>query len=80
MKDPDNPVNEEALFRVFGSIVEGLNGRYITAPDVGTNPGLMDYIYQKTDYVVGTNLKPGTSEQPISSDSSWYLYWYESCC
>lgn len=64
LKEPDKPVNKEALFRVFGRFVEGLNGRYVTAPDVGTNPNLMDHIYQETDYVVSTNLKPGTSGNP----------------
>lgn len=28
----------EALFRAFGRFVESLNGRYITAEDVGTKP------------------------------------------
>lgn len=64
IKDPDNPVNEEAMFRAFGRFVEGLNGRYITAPDVGTNPGLMDYIFEETFYVVSTNKKSGTSGNP----------------
>lgn len=64
MKDPNNPVSEEALFRAFGRFVEGLNGRYITAADVGTHSQIMDYIYQETSYVVGTTLKPGTSGNP----------------
>ena len=67
IKDPDNEVNEEALFRTFGRFVEGLNGRYITAPDVGTGPEIMNYIYQETSYVVSTGLKPGTSGNPAPS-------------
>lgn len=64
IKDPDNSVNEEAMFRAFGRFVEGLNGRYFTAPDVGTGPEIMDYISEETSYVVGTRLKPGTSGNP----------------
>lgn len=67
MKDPDKEVNEEALFRAFGRFVEGLNGRYITAADVGTATEQMDYIYQETNYVVGAGLKPGSSGNPSPS-------------
>ncbi|WP_161878691.1 Leu/Phe/Val dehydrogenase [Alkalibacterium sp. MB6] len=67
LKDPNNRVNEEALFRAFGRFVEGLNGRYITAADVGTGEVQMDYVYQETNYVAGTSLKPGTSGNPSPS-------------
>lgn len=67
IKDPDREVNKEAMFRAFGRFVEGLNGRYITAADVGTTEIEMDYIYQETNYVAGTGLKPGTSGNPSPS-------------
>ncbi|GEK89400.1 leucine dehydrogenase [Alkalibacterium putridalgicola] len=67
IKDPANQVSQEALFRAFGRFVEGLNGRYITAADVGTTTVEMDYIYQETNYVAGTGLKPGTSGNPSPS-------------
>lgn len=67
IKDPDKKVNEEAMFRAFGRFVEGLNGRYITAADVGTTEIIMDHIYQETNYVAGTGLKPGTSGNPSPS-------------
>jgi len=67
IKDPDKQVNQEALFRAFGRFVEGLNGRYITAADVGTTTIEMDYIYQETDFVAGTGHKPGTSGNPSPS-------------
>lgn len=47
LKDPDKKVNKEAMFRAFGRFVEGMNGRYITAADVGTTEIEMDYIYQE---------------------------------
>lgn len=43
----------EALFRKFGQFVENLNGKYITAEDVGTTTRDMEYINMETDYVVG---------------------------
>ncbi|MBA3316615.1 MAG: Glu/Leu/Phe/Val dehydrogenase [Gemmatimonadales bacterium] len=46
-------VDREALFRVHGRFVETLNGRYITAEDIGTSPSDMEYIKLETDHVAG---------------------------
>lgn len=62
-KDPNHPKNE-AYLRVFGRFVDGLNGRYITAEDVGTTTQDMDYIYQETPYVGGTSMKKGSAGDP----------------
>jgi leucine dehydrogenase len=35
----------EGLFRAFGQYINSLNGRYITAEDVGTKVKDMEYIY-----------------------------------
>lgn len=43
----------EALFRAFGQFVNSLNGRYITAEDVGTSVQDMEYIKMETDFVTG---------------------------
>lgn len=43
----------EELFRAFGRMVESLNGRYITAEDVGTTVQDMDYVKVETDHVTG---------------------------
>src|SRR5690625_2158518 len=45
----------EALFRAFGRYVNSLNGRYITAEDVGTTEQDMDYINMETNFVTGTS-------------------------
>ena len=45
----------EALFRAFGRFVESLNGRYITAEDVGTSIEDMDVIFMETRYVTGVS-------------------------
>lgn len=63
LKDPNHPKSEEML-RAFGRFIDGLGGRYITAEDVGTTEKDMDYIYQETEYVAGTTLKPGTAGNP----------------
>ncbi|HZH60181.1 MAG TPA: branched-chain amino acid dehydrogenase, partial [Metabacillus sp.] len=41
--DPRKDKNEE-MFRAFGRYIQGLNGRYITAEDVGTTVADMDLI------------------------------------
>lgn len=43
----------EALMRKFGRFVENLNGKYITAEDVGTTTRDMEYVNMETDHVVG---------------------------
>lgn len=42
-----------ALFEAFGDFVHSLNGRYITAIDVGTGTHDMDIIATRTPYVIG---------------------------
>ena len=49
----------EALFRSHGRHVESLNGRYITAEDVGTTTGDMEYIKAETNHVTGLIGKSG---------------------
>ncbi|MDA3131153.1 Leu/Phe/Val dehydrogenase [Aliibacillus thermotolerans] len=55
--------NEE-MFRAYGRYIQGLNGRYITAEDVGTTVEDMDIIYQETDYVTGVSPAFGSSGNP----------------
>ncbi|MEE8252095.1 MAG: Glu/Leu/Phe/Val dehydrogenase [Gemmatimonadales bacterium] len=43
----------EGLFRAHGRHVELLNGRYITAEDVGTSTADMEYVRMETEHVVG---------------------------
>lgn len=61
--DPRTDKNDE-MFRVFARYIEGLNGRYITAEDVGTTEEDMDLIHLETDYVVGTSTGSGASGNP----------------
>ena len=61
--DPKKDKNE-AMFRAFGRYIQGLNGRYITAEDVGTTEEDMNIIHQETDYVTGTSPTYGSSGNP----------------
>src|SRR5690349_16549146 len=54
----------EALFRAFGQFVESLNGRYITAEDVGIDVNDMEYVLKETEYVTGVHQVHGGSGDP----------------
>ncbi len=54
----------EALFRSFGRFIESLNGRYITAEDVGIDVNDMEYVFQETDNCVGVHQVHGGSGDP----------------
>ena len=45
--------NREAVLRAHGRFVETLQGRYITAEDVGTSPADMEIVRRETSYVAG---------------------------
>ncbi len=51
----------EALLRSYGRFVQSLNGRYITACDVGTYVDDMDVVGRECDYVVGRSVAYGGS-------------------
>ncbi|WP_409301569.1 branched-chain amino acid dehydrogenase [Peribacillus sp. SCS-155] len=61
--DPRKDKNEE-MFRAFGRFIQGLNGRYITAEDVGTTVADMDLIHEETDFVTGISPAFGSSGNP----------------
>lgn len=61
--DPRKDKSEE-LFRAFGRYIQGLNGRYITAEDVGTTVADMDLIHLETNYVTGVSPAFGSSGNP----------------
>ncbi|QDP40548.1 Leu/Phe/Val dehydrogenase [Radiobacillus deserti] len=61
--DPRKDKNE-AMFRAFGRYIQGLNGRYITAEDVGTTVADMDLIHQETNFVTGISPEFGSSGNP----------------
>ena len=54
----------EGLFRAFGQFVNTLNGKYITAEDVGTSVQDMEHIYMETPWVTGIPKDFGGSGDP----------------
>lgn len=61
--DPRKDKSPE-LFRAFGRYIQSLNGRYITAEDVGTTVEDMDFIKLETDFVTGVSPEFGSSGNP----------------
>ena len=61
--DPKTQKNE-AMFRAFGQFVNSLNGRYITAEDVGTSVKDMEHVYMETPFVTGISHNLGGSGDP----------------
>ena len=61
--DP-NKDKSEALFRSFGRFVNSLNGRYITAEDVGIDVNDMEHVYRETEFVTGVHQVHGGSGDP----------------
>lgn len=54
----------EALFRAFGAYVNSLQGKYITAEDVGTSVKDMEYVFMETPFVTGIPVVLGGSGDP----------------
>lgn len=78
MADPEQ-AKSEALFRSFGSFVETLNGRYITAEDVGTDVHDMEYIFMETNHVVGVARSHGGSGDPSPWTAKGVLEGIRAC-
>jgi valine dehydrogenase (NAD+) len=56
--DPDK-LKSEALLRAYGRFVESLNGRYITACDIGTYSEDMDIVARECRFVTGRTVPNG---------------------
>lgn len=54
----------EGLFRAFGGYVNSLQGKYITAEDVGTTVHDMEYVFMETPFVTGIPKALGGSGDP----------------
>src|SRR3954466_11264614 len=69
----------EGLFRAFGRFVESLNGRYITAEDVGTDVNDMEYVYMESRYVTGVTPAHGGSGDPSPVTAYGVLQGIKAC-
>ena len=54
----------ERLFRAYGRIVDSLQGRYITAEDVGTTTSDMDIVRRETRWALGASVAEGGAGDP----------------
>jgi len=52
-------MKSEALFKAFGRFLNNLNGRYVTAEDVGITTADMAIVHTETDFVAGLEGKSG---------------------
>lgn len=57
-------MKSERLFRAFGRIVDSLQGRYITAEDVGTTTADMDMVRAETRWALGNSVALGGAGDP----------------
>jgi leucine dehydrogenase len=64
----------EALLRAYGRFIEGLNGRYLTAEDVGTSQADMDVIRRETRHVTGVSESLGGSGDPSPATALGVLW------
>ena len=55
---------DEAFWRRFGKFVDSLNGKYITAEDVGTSTEVMSIVMQETKHVTGKPVSAGGTGDP----------------
>lgn len=71
-----DPVRDkgEALMRKFGRFIKNLNGEFITAEDMGTNPRDMEYIRMETQYVTGYPETMGGSGDPAPIAARYSLF------
>ena len=57
-------MKSERLFRAYGRIVDSLQGRYITAEDVGTTTQDMDMVRSETRWALGNSVALGGAGDP----------------
>ncbi|HKT84884.1 MAG TPA: Glu/Leu/Phe/Val dehydrogenase dimerization domain-containing protein [Novosphingobium sp.] len=59
LRRPPGDFDRHALFEAFGQAVERLEGRYVTAEDVGTTVADMEAVGRYTRHVAGRTTHPG---------------------
>jgi leucine dehydrogenase len=75
---PKQIADRAAYFRAFGDFVHDLNGRYITAIDVGTSTDDMDIIAERTPYVIGAAKTHRNERDPSPSTALGVLHGIEA--
>lgn len=70
----------EGMFRAFGMYINSLNGRYITAEDVGTTVKDMEQVYMETPWVTGIPKGLGGSGDPSPYTAHGVLMAIKAAC
>ncbi len=61
---PPDPALRRLLLLDFGDLIESLDGRYVTAEDVGVTPADLEVIAERTTHVTGLDAVHGGSGDP----------------
>ncbi|MXV52495.1 leucine dehydrogenase [Pedobacter sp. HMF7647] len=69
----------EALMRRYARFIQNLNGSFITAEELGTNPRDMEYIRMETQYVTGLPESMGGSGDPSPVTARGVLMGIKAC-
>jgi leucine dehydrogenase len=73
-------IKSEELLRAYGRFVETLNGRYITAEDVGTQLEDMDVVRRESRWVTGCSHTYGGSGDPSPVTAWGVMHGIKACC
>lgn len=76
--DPRKDKSEE-LLRSYGKFVNSLNGRYITAEDMGTSVEDMEIVLQETPFVTGVSRAQGGSGDPSPFTALGTVHGIKAC-
>jgi leucine dehydrogenase len=69
---------DEAYYRALGRFIEGLKGRFVTYPDLGTDTEDMRYIKRETDHVLLFGYPTGGAES--AEITAYGIYWGMKAC
>lgn len=69
---------DEAYYRALGRFIEGLRGRFVTYPDLGTDTEDMRYIKRETDHVLLFGYPTGGAES--AEITAYGIYWGMKAC
>ncbi|MGE4159246.1 MAG: Glu/Leu/Phe/Val dehydrogenase dimerization domain-containing protein [Planctomycetota bacterium] len=77
-----DPVKNKSpdLMRRFGDFVQRLNGKYITAEDMGTTVEDMNTIFERTKYVTGKSKEMGGSGNPSPLTAMGTFWGLKAAC
>jgi glutamate dehydrogenase/leucine dehydrogenase len=71
---------DERQFRALGRFIDGLDGRYVAAEDVGTSPREMQWLNLETPWVTGIPVEQGGSGDPSPLTAIGVLEGMRSAC